>query len=382
MSEWQLVFFDLLVAGLFTLVLIGFTHVMPKPSHPVKRRSTRYVRLFLVVAFATYVSTTIQLFTDTPLSFIVHGFLFLLSVYLLYFALQMRFGIPVKSQNWRWLVGHLIVFTSIQLCLIFIINSATLRGVNIALQATIPIALSAATVIQNQRNTGDKLLLLAFLSGVLAIFAITAFHQWVFGGDALALIKLSQVSFITLVLTAFCGFVLSIMYSLIARIRKDMLTDPLTKVKNRHYLDDPDFGCWLEKPASPTHTLVLCDIDHFKRFNDNHGHAVGDKVLIFFTEIVQQNCRKKDIFIRLGGEEFLLLLPNTDKDQAFSITERIRQDIAARPFVLNNGNEARLSCSFGLTAYDSTKSLDANIKQADVALYDAKAKGRNRTCQN
>lgn len=126
--------------------------------------------------------------------------------------------------------------------------------------------------------------------------------------------------------------------------------------------------------------VLLLDIDHFKRINDHYGHLVGDSVLQHLVEMLKQQLRDVDIIGRLGGEEFLVLLPETSEAPALEIAERLRQEIAAGEVLLDSGEQVRFTVSIGITAMRGGDNLNAIIRRADGALYRAKAQGRNQVC--
>lgn len=124
------------------------------------------------------------------------------------------------------------------------------------------------------------------------------------------------------------------------------------------------------------HGLALIDLDHFKRINDMHGHAAGDRVLQTFAAVASACLREGDVLARYGGEEFVLLLPNTDADQFTSCCERLREAFAhAEPVGVQVDN---LSLSAGMTLLSEGDDLDDALQRADQALYRAKRGGRNR----
>jgi len=126
-------------------------------------------------------------------------------------------------------------------------------------------------------------------------------------------------------------------------------------------------------------TLVMVDLDHFKLVNDTHGHAVGDLVLQKLAGIIGATLRPSDVFGRLGGEEFGILLPET-VDEAVAAIERLRHAIATEPIVLDNAAKLHVTASFGAAPLDpETTSVAVWLKQADTMLYAAKAAGRNCT---
>jgi diguanylate cyclase (GGDEF)-like protein len=127
-------------------------------------------------------------------------------------------------------------------------------------------------------------------------------------------------------------------------------------------------------------SLVLCDIDFFKKINDNHGHPFGDVVLKEIATKLSANIREGvDIAARYGGEEFALILVKTDGQTAVETVERIRQNIAHTPFKGSHGEDLQITMSFGIAVYGQhAKQLDLFISKADKALYRAKENGRNR----
>jgi diguanylate cyclase (GGDEF)-like protein len=127
-------------------------------------------------------------------------------------------------------------------------------------------------------------------------------------------------------------------------------------------------------------SLLLCDIDHFKRVNDTHGHLVGDVVLEQIARRLVSSVRDYDAVGRYGGEEFLIVLSNCDEDCLRTRAEHIRAAIASTPFQTGNG-ELSVSISIGAMTHCGWKSsnpLESTLAEADAALYQAKAEGRNR----
>ncbi|MGH1461946.1 MAG: GGDEF domain-containing protein [Neptuniibacter sp.] len=125
-------------------------------------------------------------------------------------------------------------------------------------------------------------------------------------------------------------------------------------------------------------TLAYIDIDDFKAINDKYGHVAGDAVLQSFATTLKESARGSDIIARIGGEEFAMLLPDTDIQGAYSILERIRAQISARALTIDE-HSINLSISIGLTHYQKETELvvEQLIKQADQALYQAKSEGKN-----
>lgn len=157
---------------------------------------------------------------------------------------------------------------------------------------------------------------------------------------------------------------------------KDSKIDFLTKLPNRSFIYW-EFGR-LQKEYENA-SIVIADIDHFKQINDQYGHLVGDNVLQTQANKMASSLREMDLIARWGGEEFVMILPNTTKEQAFDICERIRQDIAKLSFESDDGKSFTTTTSFGISQTTLKNSgLDAIIAEADKALYMAKSNGRNQ----
>jgi two-component system cell cycle response regulator len=134
------------------------------------------------------------------------------------------------------------------------------------------------------------------------------------------------------------------------------------------------------REASPL-SLILIDLDHFKSINDQYGHPVGDRVLQHVAETLRKSKRAYDSVGRWGGEEFLVVLPNTDLDQAVIAAERLRAALAATQLAVGDQNTITLSASLGVTSAErAALSLEVLLKRVDEALYQAKGKGRNCVC--
>jgi diguanylate cyclase (GGDEF)-like protein len=156
-------------------------------------------------------------------------------------------------------------------------------------------------------------------------------------------------------------------------------TDPLTDAHNRRFLmARAEIEIALARRQSHTVSLVMFDLDHFKRINDNHGHNVGDRVLVELSRAVRQELRLGDTFARVGGEEFVMLLPRSDAAQAWLVAERLRTMFEALSIRIDSDLVLHITASFGVATTDAkTHTVDALYVAADTALYQAKNAGRN-----
>lgn len=160
-------------------------------------------------------------------------------------------------------------------------------------------------------------------------------------------------------------------------------TDSLTRLANRRFFQaalDKEFA--QARRYGTNFSLIMIDIDHFKRYNDAHGHLQGDKVLRDVAQILQDNIRGIDLAARFGGEEFIILMPKTNKEGARAAAEKLRLCVAEREFMgaAESQPEGHLTLSLGIAEFpEDADSLETLQEQADQALYQAKKDGRNRT---
>ena len=163
--------------------------------------------------------------------------------------------------------------------------------------------------------------------------------------------------------------------------RLDHMTrqDPMTGLLNRRAIEDAlvhEVG--LARRRSGTRlSLLAIDVDHFKRINDDHGHPVGDAALVALAQTLRESSRTGDLVARAGGEEFWVLMPNTDAEGALGLAERIREDVSARPLDAG-GRPLRVTVSIGVAVFEERIETPKQLfARADKALYEAKAGGRN-----
>jgi len=155
-------------------------------------------------------------------------------------------------------------------------------------------------------------------------------------------------------------------------------TDPLTKLFNRRKIEELMASEVIRFQRNKNgFAIAITDIDNFKQFNDNHGHDCGDFVLQEISALIQKNLKIQDIPARWGGEEFLIVLPDTELAGGIHTIEKLRQTIADTHYEYN-GISFAVTMTFGITEYNGKKDVNACIKQADEMLYAGKRGGRNR----
>lgn len=158
-------------------------------------------------------------------------------------------------------------------------------------------------------------------------------------------------------------------------LEKDNITDSLTDAYNRSYFEyrlKNEIG--ISNRYGSKFSLILLDIDYFKSINDKFGHQAGDEVLKQFSKVVHMHLRRSDMFFRVGGEEFAILLPLTQLNEAIQIAERLRESIASHKFDIDRD----VTASFGVSEYKDGEEAFDLMDRTDKALYAAKKGGRNR----
>lgn len=166
---------------------------------------------------------------------------------------------------------------------------------------------------------------------------------------------------------------------MLGKLQKLAITDGLTSLYNsRYFYNQLDLEVDRSNRYNHSLSLLLLDIDHFKGYNDNHGHLEGDKVLVRIGEIIKSCLRKMDTAYRYGGEEFTIILPETNGEEALTVAERIRVGIENEKFSPEPGVEVGNTISVGVTQYHPGERISSLVERADKAMYLSKEKGRNK----
>jgi diguanylate cyclase (GGDEF)-like protein len=175
------------------------------------------------------------------------------------------------------------------------------------------------------------------------------------------------------------GFMVMLTQRLVVRLRRASRRDALTGLYNRGAIDAALRHQWdLAARSGEPFSVLLIDVDHFKRINDNHGHAVGDRVLVHVASVIEAQARQADSVGRYGGEEFLIVAPQSGLDGAVQAAERLRRAMEAEP-IHARGHDLRVTMSIGVASRrEGDANVEALVGRADRALYRAKGAGRNR----
>jgi len=163
------------------------------------------------------------------------------------------------------------------------------------------------------------------------------------------------------------------------KLHELVVTDPLTQIFNRRYATDELSRCFQRFLRYKTDiTVLMLDIDFFKKINDNYGHDIGDLVLIELSKFLKENLRNVDIIARIGGEEFIVIMPDVALNKVQPVCERLINNIAKLQIPIEEGSIS-ITVSGGLSQFvKQDTSIETILKRVDVALYQSKKEGRNR----
>ncbi len=209
-------------------------------------------------------------------------------------------------------------------------------------------------------------------------FTLVLMFAVAFGFDAGQVAEDPPLILMPVALVLAIGILSTVLMNSDVEHRTEAVIDPLTGMLNRKALRNrfEELRQQSEVSGAPI-GVVMIDIDHFKRVNDTVGHAVGDAVLRDVAFLIRRDLRAFELAYRFGGEEFLILLPGADADEALTLAEGVREAIAAATFA--GGIEITVSCGVSATKQDQVPTLAGLFESADSALYSAKRGGRNRS---
>lgn len=283
------------------------------------------------------------------------------------YSLVLLFGIRRTQRLEFWVFAYLVPFFSVMM----IALAAPRSTLNIFIWVLlIPIV---SHLLLGRR--------LGLAMSVTYITIAAGIFFWRYGNtpEIMQPVILSNIGVLTLCLIAFSHIYEITREQSETRLMKLAHSDALTGLPNRAHLQNRfEHEQSRHQRDGNTLSVVLLDLDFFKKVNDNHGHEAGDKTLQHVSKLLLAGLRKTDFAARLGGEEFCLLLPNTDSDQAHSVVDKIRATLAATPLDFN-GAQISLTLSGGVAELGRDGgSLHELTRCADEKLYTAKAGGRNR----
>ena len=256
-----------------------------------------------------------------------------------------------------------------------------LRVIAMSFVLTIFPLLSAAKVFSEKHRVtlGTLLLVLAFLGiGVLSLVRMmVTMTDLETKPKPVDLIAFYGYTILYVVLIS--GLIIFIQEKLLQKLTEQATTDSLTKLQNRRSFYEVAAKVLAQASRKNNYTsLAAFDLDWFKKINDEYGHKVGDMALKHFSSIVMKEVRFGDSVARFGGEEFNIIFPETARDEALIVAERIRKKLETLPLITPSGVQVKMTVSAGIASGEGVEEVETLISSADMALYEAKNSGRNR----
>ena len=359
------------IAVISISVLISTHLIGSKNNSP---RALRSFQLYFVGGFAGWLFFGLIELANLSISLSWLAIAYFSGASLLLFILTDEVKVNVGSA--LWVCSHLI----------FIILEVVSESLEVQLKIFTVYVLIHMSILsyvgfkchKHSQNIGHKIIVLAVLIPMILGF-IQVYYLY-YEPDVDTVIGLG----ITGAATSYSLVALGFMTMMLIRERDSFAAqahkDPLTELYNRRGLDVALEYLVAASQREPTQiSAIVCDIDYFKKINDSYGHDIGDLVLKAFAEILKTLPRASDLAARLGGEEFVLVLPKTDLNEADQIAERLRKEVENMEVTITN-DIVKLTASFGVACQHQGYNIDSLIKASDQALYEAKSSGRNRVC--
>jgi len=327
--------------------------------------------VYFMAALLGWIAFALQQVSAVPMAVDVPSVASILNSYILFMAAGQRAG----SGRGRYFLGAVCLVASLS---VFFVDPRTMFAVQAATAALFfaGTGLLCGWRAWRKHNTGDAIIAAAALMVVIGIPA--AMYPWWQRGDFQLAQAVSFGVYSAAYALVLIGFLASLVIEYQHKLSNLAMEDPLTQLLNRRGLENALHVTLAQasRQHAPT-SAVMVDIDHFREVNDNFGHDAGDQVIRQIAKVLQRTSRSGDVVARTGGEEFLLVLPDTELDGARILAERIRADISDRPFVVNQ-QRIPITVSVGVAGTIGEIELDRLSQDADRAMHLAKRGGRNR----
>lgn len=366
-ENWALMLFGLIFSITCAQMLV--VYVLADSSKPPAGLGLYTV--YFMASLLGWIAITLEQNADVQMAVNVPSIMIILNSYILFMAAGQRAGVA----RGRMVLGAICLVAC--LCEFFLPP-----GRMFVVQASAVALFFAGTGLVcgwrgwRHRNIGDAII--AYAAAMMALGMPIAIYYFAMAGrqvqgEAIAFGVHSAAYALVAI-----GFLASVVIEYQQHLSNLATQDPLTRLLNRRGLDDAlqVSRAQAARRSLPT-SAIMVDIDHFKQVNDSFGHEIGDQVLRQVADTITRLCRSSDVIARTGGEEFLLVLPETDLDSARILAERIREAIGERPLLVDS-QRIGITVSLGVSSVVGDLNLDELSLEADRAMYLAKRGGRNR----
>lgn len=327
--------------------------------------------VYFMASLLGWIALTIQHSAGMLMALDIPAVMIILNSYILFMAAGQRAGIA----HGRAILGSLCLGACLS---VFFLSPPSMFIVQLGFATLFftGVGLLCGWRSWRQQNIGDAIIAIA--AAMMAIGMPVAIYYFVGEADRTHAQTIAFGVYSTTYALVTIGFLASVLIEYQQHLSHLATEDPLTRLLNRRGLED---ALQVSLAHAARHELptsaIMVDIDHFKRVNDHFGHEVGDHVIRHISQVIARICRSSDVVARNGGEEFLLVLPDTDLDSARVLAERLREAIGQRPLLVDNQRIA-VTISLGVASVTGSVNLDQLSSEADRALYLAKHGGRNR----
>lgn len=363
------------------VVISSFLYAITIAFFALQANQYKGIRLYMwgaiCAAIGFFATTLYSLFPDNTILRLVTGYFLISACY--FYALGIARFLNFDF-NFRWLLGVLILFFALTSYGVIVNPSSIVNPLLVPIYGIVFYSTACYWLWKRRRANFASSLYFVLFSLILIILIFIARCYAIIIYQMTSSIENEAVN-ISFLLAVFIsgylrnvGFIMMVSHRLYQDLRDAAEIDFLTNIYNRRATQQiltQQFNQF--KRYNSICSLILLDIDYFKNVNDNYGHETGDKVLQDVTEILKTQLRKTDTLGRWGGEEFLCVLPNTNKEKALEVAEKLRSEIAR-----NKIADIACTISLGVKMFDNNdNTVDEAVKNADNALYKAKHNGRN-----
>jgi len=360
-----------------------FFHFNPIKKEKNLAITIKYFLMLYLATAAAYLVFLGEIWANKTLSIFLSNLLFMIGFYSIRYAFLWRTGHNKHLYHNYFVLLHIAIFVFIQVYILHILYDILNYRIIFALCNYIIILASCISIIpkqKEQKSYGEKVAISAIIIAMVLLLIALIIHLFTFNTfiyqTALMIVQ-------GLIALCFLGAFQTLLLSDVSDLHyENSITDPLTGLYNRRY--------FIQQASSALKTarrhefpisLIMCDIDYFKKINDQFGHDSGDKALQSFSNLLTKMVRDGDTLSRYGGEEFAILLPQTSLKGALTLAERMRHE--TEQMLIPTAQETiKFTASFGVTSISAPTDFEMSLKIVDEAMYKAKELGRNRVQQS